>query len=155
MKWEDFPVKRTIKDIHPGEKETLSKTITESDVFLYIGITGDLNPLFLDHHYARATRFKGTIVPGVLTAGLVMAAIDMKLPGPGTITVWQDFEFISPVRVGDTITTRLEVIKVIKSKNQVLIKSVCHNQDDQVVLEGHSMVKPPPAALFKEGKNAA
>ena len=142
---------KTIEDLKPGQKATLSKTVSEADIYMYMGITGDLNPLFLDETYARHTRFKGTIVPGMFTAGLVTAVISMELPGPGTVTVYQEFIYRNPVRCGDTVTSEIYVKKVNKEKNEVLLCCTCKNQEGLVVLEGEVMAKPCPAKLFKKG----
>ncbi|MCL5036907.1 MAG: MaoC family dehydratase [Chloroflexi bacterium] len=144
---------KTIEDLKPGQKATLSKTVSEADIYMYLGITGDLNPLFLDETYARHTRFKGTIVPGVFTAGLVTAAIDMELPGPGTVTVFQDFCYRNPVRSDDTVTTEITVEKVDKEKNEVLLHCICKNQEGTLVLEGEVIAKPRPLHAKKgDGK---
>ena len=103
------------------------KTITEADVVLYADITGDVNPLHLDQEYAsRTTVFEGRVAHGMLTAGLIAAAIGTKLPGPGTIYVDQTLRFKAPVRIGDTVVARVTVSKLISpGKRLVELKTVC------------------------------
>ncbi len=136
---------KTIEQIKLGDAAEFSKTVTESDVYLYAGITGDLNPAHLNETYAKNTFFKTRIAHGMLTAGFISNILGMQLPGPGTIYMRQSLSFLAPVRFGDTITARAEVVEVIAEKNRVRLKTTCTNQDGAVVLDGEAMVSPPKA----------
>ncbi len=136
---------KTIEQIKLGDAAEFSKTVTESDVYLYAGITGDLNPAHLNEVYAKNTFFKTRIAHGMLTAGFISNILGMQLPGPGTIYMRQSLSFLAPVRFGDTITARAEVVEVIAEKNRVRLKTTCTNQDGTVVLDGEAMVSPPKA----------
>ena len=136
---------RTIDTIKVGDAEEFTKTVTETDVYLYAGITGDLNPAHINQTYAAGTFFKGRIVHGMLTAGFISAILGMKLPGPGTIYMSQTLKFLAPVRMGDTITGRVEVIEVIAEKNRLRLHTTCKNQEGTVVLDGEALVSPPKA----------
>jgi 3-hydroxybutyryl-CoA dehydratase len=136
---------KTIEQIKLGDAAEFSKTVTESDVYLYAGITGDLNPAHLNEAYAKNTFFKTRIAHGMLTAGFISNILGMQLPGPGTIYMRQSLSFLAPVRFGDTITARAEVVEVIAEKNRVRLKTTCTNQDGTVVLDGEAMVSPPKA----------
>lgn len=125
-----------------GDKASVTKTITETDVYLFAGITGDLNPAHVNEEWARATRFGGRIAHGILTAGLISAAIGMKLPGPGTIYVSQTLNFTAPVKIGDTITATVEVAEIVNGK-RLRLRTTCANQRGETVLEGEAMVLPP------------
>jgi 3-hydroxybutyryl-CoA dehydratase len=138
-------VGKTIEQIKLGDAAEFSKTVTESDVYLYAGITGDLNPAHLNEAYAKNTFFKTRIAHGMLTAGFISNILGMQLPGPGTIYMRQSLSFLAPVRFGDTITARAEVVEVIAEKNRVRLKTTCTNQDGAVVLDGEAMVSPPKA----------
>jgi 3-hydroxybutyryl-CoA dehydratase len=138
-------VGKTIEQIKLGDAAEFSKTVTESDVYLYAGITGDLNPAHLNEAYAKNTFFKTRIAHGMLTAGFISNILGMQLPGPGTIYMRQSLSFLAPVRFGDTITARAEVVEVIAEKNRVRLKTTCTNQDGTVVLDGEAMVSPPKA----------
>jgi 3-hydroxybutyryl-CoA dehydratase len=133
---------KTIKELKIGDRASVSKTITETDVYMYAGITGDLNPMHINEEVAKQTMFKGRIAHGMLTAGLVSAVLAMQLPGPGTIYMGQELKFVSPVRFGDTITAEVEVVEFIKNK-MVRLKTDCTNQEGTVVLEGYALVMPP------------
>ncbi len=136
---------KTISEIKVGDAEEFAKTVSESDVYLYAGITGDLNPAHINHAYAEKTFFKGRIAHGMLTAGFISAILGMKLPGPGTIYMKQELKFLAPVKIGDTITARAEVIEVVAEKNRIKLKTTCTNQEGTIVLDGEAVVSPPKA----------
>lgn len=132
-----------INEIELGQKAYFQKTITESDVYLYSGITGDLNPAHINQVEAENSIFKGRIAHGMLTAGLISAVLGMKLPGPGTIYLKQDLKFTAPVKFGDTIKAEVEVIEIINERNRVKLKTECKNQNGETVLKGIAEVMPP------------
>ncbi|ABR49232.1 MaoC domain protein dehydratase [Alkaliphilus metalliredigens QYMF] len=133
---------KTINEIKIGDKASIARTISESDVYLYAGLTGDLNPAHMNEEVAKSSVFKGRIAHGMLTAGLISAVLGMYLPGPGTIYIGQELKFTAPVRFGDTITAEVEVVEIIKEK-MLKLKTVCTNQSGIVVLEGYATVMPP------------
>ncbi len=132
-----------IDELKIGDSASFSKTMSESDVYLFAGITGDFNPAHVDEEYARGTFFEGRIVHGILTAGFISTVIAGQLPGPGTIYISQQLKFLAPVRMGDTLTARAEVAKIISEKNRVILKTTCSIQDGTIVLEGEAVVSPP------------
>ena len=136
---------KTIEQIKVGDTAEFSKTVSESDVYLYAGITGDLNPAHINETYAKDTFFKTRIAHGMLTAGFISRILGMQLPGPGTIYLRQSLNFLAPVHFGDTITALVEVMDVIAEKNRVRLKTTCTNQEGTVVLDGEAMVSPPKA----------
>ncbi|MBX4264180.1 MaoC family dehydratase [Clostridium estertheticum] len=133
----------TMKELNIGEKGSFEKTISESDVYLYAGITGDLNPAHINQREAETTMFKGRIAHGMLIAGFVSAVLGTKLPGPGTIYLGQELRFTAPVRFGDTIKAEVEVKEKFDEKNIVKLSTICTNQDGVVVLKGIATVMPP------------
>ncbi|MBK1811266.1 MaoC family dehydratase [Clostridium sp. YIM B02505] len=133
----------TIKEINIGDKSAFQKTITETDVYLYAGITGDLNPAHINQVEAEKTMFQGRIAHGMLTAGLVSAVLGMQLPGPGSIYLGQELKFVAPVRIGDTIKAEVEVIEKVEEKNRIKLSTICTNQDGVEVLIGVATIMPP------------
>jgi len=133
----------TISNLTLNQKASFTKTISESDVYLFAGITGDVNPAHINAIYAQNTRFKHRIVHGALLSGLISAVIGVHLPGSGTIYVAQNVKFLSPVYFGDTITATVEVIEIDKEKNRVKLKTTCENQDGLLVVNGEANVMPP------------
>lgn len=134
---------RTIVELTVGDTAEFTKTITEADTYLYAGVTGDLNPAHINEVYAQKTFFKTRIVHGMLVAGLISTVLGTRLPGPGTIYLKQDLSFLAPVRMGDTITARVEVLEVITDKKQARLKTTCTNQEGKQVLDGEAVVSPP------------
>jgi len=134
---------KSIDELNIGDFEIFQKTISESDVYLYAGITGDFNPAHLNDQAAKETIFKGRIAHGLLTAGLISAVLGTKLPGPGTIYLDQSLSFKKPVYFGDTITAKVTITEKINDKNIVFCETICLNQKDQVVLTGIAKVMPP------------
>lgn len=123
-----------------GQFAEHTKTVTETDVVMYAGITGDFNPMHVDQTYAEKTKFGGRIAHGMLTAGFISAVLGMKLPGEGSIYMSQSLRFNRPVRIGDTITARIEVIELFSEKKRVRLATTCRNQKDETVLDGEALV---------------
>jgi 3-hydroxybutyryl-CoA dehydratase len=134
---------KTIDELKVGDSGQVQKTISETDVYLYAGITGDLNPAHLNEEYAKNTFFKTRIAHGMLTAGLISTVLGNELPGPGTVYLHQSVNFLAPVRFGDTITAIAEVAEIDADKNRVIFKTTCTNQDGTLVLDGEALVSPP------------
>lgn len=136
---------KTMDEIQIGDFAEHTKTISESDVYLYAGLTGDLNPAHINQVEAEKGMFKSRIAHGMLSAGLVSAVLGMQLPGPGTIYMSQTLKFTAPVKFGDTITARAEVIERNVEKNRLWLKTICTNQLGKIVLDGEALVMPPKA----------
>jgi len=125
-----------------GDKASMAKTVSETDVYLFAGITGDLNPAHVNEAWAKTTKFGGRIAHGMISAGFISAVLAMKLPGPGTIYLGQTLKFTAPVRIGDTVTAEVEVIEIIDGK-RLRLRTTATNQDGTVVVEGEALVLPP------------
>ncbi len=134
---------KTLSEIQVGDVAEFSKTVSESDVYAFAGVTGDFNPAHINEVYAKTTFFKTRIAHGMLGAGFISAVIAMQLPGPGTIYLSQELRFLAPVVIGDTITARVEVVEIIVDKKRIRLKTTCVNQEGTVVLEGQALVSPP------------
>lgn len=127
-------------ELSVGQFAEHTKTVTETDVVLYAGVTGDFNPMHIDQTYAEKTQFGGRIAHGMLTAGFISAVLGMKLPGEGSIYMSQTLRFTRPVRIGDTITARIEVIELFPDKKRVRLATSCRNQEGKSVLDGEALV---------------
>jgi acyl dehydratase len=132
----------TIDAIAVGDSAQLTRRVTDGDVAAFVGAVGDYNPLHGDRAYAASTPFKEPIAPGMWTAGLVSAVIGTRLPGPGAIYLSQDLRFLKPVKTGDSISARVEVVEVNREKNRVRLRTVCTNQRAEEVLTGEAVVMP-------------
>lgn len=136
-------VGKTIETIKIGHKASFTKTLTETDVYLFAGISGDLNPAHVNQIEAEKTMFKGRICHGILVSSLISTVLGMYLPGPGTIYLSQDLKFVAPVKIGDTVTATVEVIERNEERNRLILKTVVINEDGKVVVEGQAKVMPP------------
>jgi len=130
-------------EIAVGQEAELSKTVTDEDVMAFARVTGDFNPVHVDEIAAARSRFGSRIAHGMLSAGLISAAIAGKLPGPSSIYLSQTLRFTLPVRIGDTITVHLKVVELIESKRRVKLSTVCRNQKGETVVEGDALVLVP------------
>ena len=134
---------KTIKEINLGGKSSYSRTVSEADVVLFGGVSGDLNPAHFNEEYSKDTMFKGRIAHGMLSASYISTVLGMQLPGPGTIYLSQELKFTAPVKFGDTITATAEVIDKLEEKNRITLETICVNQRGEVVVKGKAVVMPP------------
>ena len=134
---------KTIDELKVGEQASFSKTISETDVYLYAGISGDFNPAHVNEAYAQTTAFKTRIAHGMLTAGFISNLLGTRLPGPGSIYMSQNLKFLAPVTIGDTITATVEVIEILTEKKRVRLKTTCANHEGTIVLDGEALISPP------------
>ena len=132
----------TIDAIAVGDSARITRRVTDGDIASFVDAVGDYNPVHSDRAYAAETVFKEPIAPGIWTAGLVSAVIGTRLPGPGAIYLSQDLKFLKPVKAGDSISARVEVIDVNREKNRIRLRTVCTNQRAEDVLTGEALVMP-------------
>lgn len=134
--------------LEPGAAAEFSKTVTEADVVLFAGITGDFNPVHVDATAAAGSPFGERVAHGMLSAAFISTVLGTRLPGPGCIYLSQSLRFVRPVRIGDTVTARAEVAEVVARKRRVRLATLCRNQDGETVVEGEALVlvPEPPAA---------
>jgi 3-hydroxybutyryl-CoA dehydratase len=136
-----------VDELSEGMSAIFTKTVTEADIVLYAGISGDTNPVHLDQEFAKDTMFKGRIAHGMLTAGVISAVLGTRLPGPGSIYLSQSLKFKAPVRIGDTVRARVTVTTLDKEKGRCTFATTAH-VGDVLVLEGEAQILVPkrPAA---------
>jgi len=134
---------KSIHELNVGDFAEWSRTVTEDDIELFAKATGDFNPLHLDQAYAEKTIFKGRIAHGLLSLGFISTILGNILPGHGTIYLSQEVKFLAPVRIGDTLTARVEVLELLPEKNRARFRTMCTNQDGKVVVDGIAWVMPP------------
>lgn len=144
----------TIEALQVGMAAELAKTYNQWDINTFAALTGDLNPAHVDKAFAERTIFREKIAHGTLTASLISAVLGMRLPGPGSIYLSQELRFLRPVRIGDTVTARVEVIEIVRDENLVKLRTTCTNQRGELVLDGTALVRPPVSELT-EGQTEA
>ena len=128
------------EEIEVGQSAEFTKSISDEDVMSFAKITGDFNPVHVDEVAASSSQFGGRIAHGMLTAGLISAALAGKLPGPGSVYLSQTLRFIAPVRIGDIVTATVQVIEIAAAKRRVKLSTVCTNQRGEKVIEGEALV---------------
>ena len=152
----DFKLGKSYDQLRIGEEASFTKTITETDVYLFAGISGDFNPMHVNEAFARQTPFKTRIAHGGLPQSLIAPVLGMKLPGLGTIAVEISCRFKAPVFFGDTITAAARVVEKIEKKQWVRMALSWTNQHGTAIAEGEAVVMPPSKAprLRDEGDNS-
>ncbi|MGB1110710.1 MAG: MaoC family dehydratase [Gammaproteobacteria bacterium] len=129
-----------IEDLEVGMSAGFGKTITDADIIMFAAVSTDVNPVHLNEEYGSGTMFKSRIAHGAMTAGLVSAVLGNQLPGPGCIYMSQNTKFTGPVRVGDTVNTKVTVKEVNREKARVVCTTQCF-VGDKMVLDGEAMMK--------------
>jgi acyl dehydratase len=142
---------KTIADLTPGDHAELTRVVEDGDIAAFVDAVGDYNPVHSDAAYAATTPFKAPIAPGIFTAGLISAVIGTELPGPGAIYLSQSLKFVKPVKSGDRITARVEIIEVIRDRNRIRLQTVCVNQNNEEVLSGEAWVMPSKTPVVYDG----
>jgi 3-hydroxybutyryl-CoA dehydratase len=131
-----------IEDLAPGMTALYARTVTDADIVLFAGISGDANPVHLNQEFAASTMFEGRIAHGMLTASFISTVLGTKLPGPGCIYLSQSLKFKAPVRAGDTVNARVTIKDMVPEKGRVTLSTVC-TVDGAVVLDGEAQVLVP------------
>ncbi|WP_456273781.1 MaoC/PaaZ C-terminal domain-containing protein [Bacillus sp. AK031] len=144
---------RKIDDISVGEKLTLTEKIEDKDLLLYLGLTNDANPLYIQHDYASQTPFKKPLVPAIMLTGIINSAVSKYLPGPGSHIMKQELEFPKPVYHYDTVQFLFEVKNIDSSSHLVTIDVIATNEQEETVIKG-SIDVCPPHKLEKMNGNA-
>ncbi|MFC7421155.1 MaoC family dehydratase [Iodobacter arcticus] len=131
-----------IEDLQSDLSAEYRKTLTEADIVLFAGLSGDNNPMHIDEEFAATTRFGGRIAHGMLSASLISTVIGTRLPGPGAIYMGQNLKFLKPVKIGDTVTALVTVIEVNQEKQRVRLLTECWVKGEKVI-DGDALVWVP------------
>jgi phosphate acetyltransferase/phosphate butyryltransferase len=134
---------RTFDEIAVGDRASIQRTLTASDIQLFAAMSGDINPQHIDAEFAASTRFQGVIAHGMWGAALISAVLGTRLPGPGTIYAGQTLKFHLPVRVGDTLAVSVTVKSRDEEKHRLVLECNCTNQDGKTVISGEATVIAP------------
>ena len=130
------------EDLELGMSASASRTVSEADILMFAGVSGDTNPVHLDQEFAASTMFGGRIAHGMLSAGLISAVFGTRLPGPGSIYLSQTLKFKAPVKIGDTVVARVTVKELKTEKRRAVFSTVC-SVGSTVVLEGEAELLIP------------
>jgi len=132
----------TYDELTLGQTAQFSKQVTKDEITLFATLSGDHNPVHLDSAFAAASPFKECIAHGMISGALISAAVAMTIPGPGTIYIGQTMSFLLPVKIGDQITVKLEVLEK-NPKYRVKIATRVFNQNNEMVVDGVAEVRAP------------
>ncbi len=131
-----------LEDLRVGMTASYAKTVTEADVVLFAGVSGDTNPVHINEDFAKETMFQGRIAHGMLSASFISTVLGTKLPGPGCIYLSQNLKFRAPVRSGDTVSATATITDIVRDKKRVVMQTVCLVRN-QIVIEGEAIVMVP------------
>jgi 3-hydroxybutyryl-CoA dehydratase len=129
------------EEMNIGDSATFSKTVTESDIMTFAGLTGDFNPVHVNADYAKESVFKERIAHGMLSAGFISTVLGTQLPGPNSIYLGQELKFTAPVKIGDTVTAKATIIEKREDKKILKLQTVVMNQRGEVVVDGSAVIK--------------
>jgi len=133
------------EDLEIGTTASFSKTVTDADIVLYAGVSGDTNPVHLDQDYASKTMFKSRIAHGMLTASFLSAVLGARMPGPGAIYLSQSLRFRAPVRIGDTVRATATVTALDAKRRRATLETKC-TVAGAVVVDGEAVVMLPASS---------
>ncbi len=125
-------------DLAVGTYSLFQKTVSDSDVMMFCGETGDLSPLYQNEYYGKASDLDASVVPPMLVASLAGGAI-YRLLSPNAFPLKRNFETVKPLVVGDTVTARAEITELDVKKNQVFLTLEAYNSNEELVMKGTSV----------------
>jgi 3-hydroxybutyryl-CoA dehydratase len=137
-----------LEDLSVGMTSIFAKTVTEADIVMFAGVSGDTNPVHINQLFAEASMFKGRIAHGMLSASFISTVVGTRLPGPGCIYINQNLRFRAPVKAGDTVVARATVKEILPERRRVVLTTVC-TVGETVVIDGEATMmvakRPDPA----------
>lgn len=128
-------------EMNVGDQASLSKTVTESDILTFAGLTMDFNPVHINAEYARESVFGERIAHGMLSAGFISAVLGTTLPGPNSVYLGQELKFTAPVKIGDTVTATATIVEKREEKRILKLQTTVTNQQGEVVIDGSAIIK--------------
>jgi 3-hydroxybutyryl-CoA dehydratase len=137
-----------LEDLSVGMTSIFAKTVTEADIVMFAGVSGDTNPVHINQLFAEGSIFKGRIAHGMLSASFISTVVGTRLPGPGCIYINQNLRFRAPVKAGDTVVARATVKEILLERRRVVLTTVC-TVGETVVIDGEATMmvakRPEPA----------
>ncbi len=126
-----------LEDLSVGMTSIFAKTVTEADIVMFAGVSGDTNPVHINQLFAEGTMFKGRIAHGMLAASFISTVVGTRLPGPGCIYINQSLRFRAPVKAGETVVARATVKEILPARRRVVLTTVC-TVGETVVIDGEA-----------------
>lgn len=129
-----------IERFQVGQRASCRRAFSDEDVRAFAELSGDFNELHVDEAAARASRFGGRVVHGMLTASLISRLLGMELPGRGAIYLSQSLRFTGPVRIGDEVEAIVEITAIDAAKRRLTLSTVVNGPGGKPVLTGEALV---------------
>lgn len=142
-------IEHIYSELKVGDTGYVEKTLTETDLYIFAGVTGDYSWLHVNEVRAQQGRFKGRIIHGMLLAGLISNVVGNQMPGAGTIYSSQELKFLRPCFINDTVRAQTEVIELMP-QGRVRLRTTCHNQHGELLVDGEAIVIPPREPVLKK-----
>src|SRR5690348_8625636 len=133
---------KTFAELAVGMTVSIQNTVSEQDVIDFARVSGDHNPLHMDEEYAKTTQFKTRIAHGALTASYISAVLGNDLPGPGSVFLELNLKFVRPVKIGDTVSSTVEVIGMEERGYRVTL-GVKGEVNGKIVMRGEAKIMVP------------
>jgi 3-hydroxybutyryl-CoA dehydratase len=123
----------SFKDVPIGTSSVFTKTVSESDVYLYAGISGDFSPNHINEEYMKGGAYGGRVAHGTLLLGFMSAASANLYLGRTVSLGYDRVRFVQPVFFGDTIRTEYKIARYDWDKKRVFADVTCTNQRNETV----------------------
>ncbi|XGA33036.1 enoyl-CoA hydratase [Virgibacillus sp. CBA3643] len=134
---------KVMSELQIGDTYTVVKKIEDKDLLLYLGLTDDANPLYIQHDYASQTPYKHPIVPSVMLFGMVSSIISMYLPGPGSHITQHEMIFPKAVSHDAEVTITIEIIAIDEDSDKVALSVIGFDTKGDEIVNGKLYVSPP------------
>ncbi|MBM7554990.1 MaoC/PaaZ C-terminal domain-containing protein [Thalassobacillus pellis] len=134
---------KKIQELKVGDHHSITRKIEDRDLLMYLGLSDDANPLYLQHDYASQTPYKRPLVPAVMLVGMVSSLVSMQLPGPGSHILRQELNFPEPLYHYSEVSIRAEVTKIDAANHEATINIVAKDNDEKEIITGIIVVSPP------------
>ncbi|MRG87676.1 MaoC family dehydratase [Salinibacillus xinjiangensis] len=134
---------RKITDLQVGDQHEMKAKVEDKDLLLYLGLTSDSNPLYIQHDYAAQTPFKRPLVPSVMLYGMVSSMVSLHLPGPGSHIVKESMSYPKPVYHYAEIHLEMTITNIDETGHCVTIDIKGTDEENDTVILGKLEVCPP------------
>lgn len=123
-----------------GQRASIEKVFNEEEVLNFSKMSMDDNPIHFDKVYAQNSRFKQRIVQGPFVTSLIGGLLGSKLPGPGTIYINQNTQFLKPVFIGDKVTASIEIKEIREDKPVIKLRTWVEKENGELVIDGEAVI---------------
>lgn len=134
---------REVNQLQVGNKFATSFKIKDKDILLYLGLSDDTNPVYIQNNYTEQTPYQKPVVPHVMLVGYLFSSVNKHLPGPGSVILSSQLDFPEVLYHNGEIKLDMEIIERDIEQNKVTLSVKMADQDQRTVLSGKLDVSPP------------